>query len=245
MPNTKRIFSEKLWQGAKLYAKSLQDDLKAGKNTARAVEQLKRYNAGRTSNTIAAGYEEDAVNYWLGGGRKAMPSPDDIKARLKGLRKEAREDIPQRTLDVLDSKHAYYHFEDGLICVDQDLSEAYQGLKDLEILKGIWKINGNLYLNNNKLTSLEGCPAIIEGDLIVSSNKLRSLAGAPSYVGGNMDVSWNYELKSDRGVGEVHGELIVDHTPLAPGFDPSNPWGDFGESTAKSRMRAFVESLLV
>ena len=241
----KEILSEKIWQGAKLYAKSLQNDLKANKNTARAAEQLKRYNQGRPNNTIALGYEDDAAEYWANGGRKVMPTKDDIKQHLARIKTESRSDIPQLTLDMLDSKNVRYHFDNGRLCVDQDLSEAYQGLKDLTVLEGIWKINGTLFLNNNKLKDLVGCPEYIEGDLIVSANKLVSLEGAPVFIGGKLDVSWNYNLDELNGIETVKGEIVFDHTPLDPEFDPLNPLGDYDESTkTTSRMRVLAESIL-
>jgi hypothetical protein len=45
-------------------------------------------------------------------------------------------------------------------------------------------VGGGFYCDNNKLTSLEGCPKSVCGDFYCHSNRLTSLEGCPKSVGG-------------------------------------------------------------
>ena len=56
---------------------------------------------------------------------------------------------------------------------------------------GNW-IHMNLYLNNNKLQSLIGCPQEGIYDLFLCNNKLKTLNGAPKSIAGTIDLSDNF-----------------------------------------------------
>jgi hypothetical protein len=55
--------------------------------------------------------------------------------------------------------------------------------KDLTSLEGCPKIvNGNFYCDHNKLTSLKGCPEEVKGRFYCSNNNLTSLEGSPKKI---------------------------------------------------------------
>ena len=66
----------------------------------------------------------------------------------------------------------------------------------------------NFYCSNNKLTSLEGAPSVVNNDFYCSNNNLTSLEGAPSVVKGNF-YCYSNNLTSLAGihkiVKEIHG----------------------------------------
>jgi len=53
------------------------------------------------------------------------------------------------------------------------------------------KVNGNVIINKNGLTSLKNMPSIITGNFSVSDNKLTTLENFPKSVGGSIDISNN------------------------------------------------------
>ena len=62
----------------------------------------------------------------------------------------------------------------------------------------------------NKLTSLEGAPQEVGGNFNCHNNQLTSLKGAPQKVGGYFDCTYNPNLQSLDGIGEVEGNIIKD-----------------------------------
>src|SRR5271157_4065029 len=52
-------------------------------------------------------------------------------------------------------------------------------------------VEGHFYFRNNKLSSLIGCPIIVDGDFAISSNQLISLEGCPKYVYGDFSCYYN------------------------------------------------------
>ena len=85
---------------------------------------------------------------------------------------------------------------------------------DLTSLKGCPKIvEGNFCCSNNKLTTLEGSPQMIGGEFICSNNPLVSLRGIPSKVN-ELDCS-HCELESLDGAPEiVSGSFLCSHNKL-------------------------------
>jgi len=82
-------------------------------------------------------------------------------------------------------------------------------------------ISGSLRLDNNTLTSLEGCPEVVPGFFDCSDNHLTSLVGGPTHVGaqlGNMGYyaamfTQAHPLQSLDGLPEtVAGTLYVSYT---------------------------------
>jgi hypothetical protein len=86
-------------------------------------------------------------------------------------------------------------------------------------------ISGNLRVNNNTLTSLEGCPQVVPGFFDCSDNHLTNLVGGPTHVGGQMAgldhysalFTQDHPLQSLDGLPEsVAGILFVSYTPKLP-----------------------------
>lgn len=55
--------------------------------------------------------------------------------------------------------------------------------------------SGNFNCSNCDLTTLEGCPEIVDGDFNCSFNKITSFKGCPKEVKGNFWCSGNHDLK--------------------------------------------------
>lgn len=72
------------------------------------------------------------------------------------------------------------------------------------------EIDGGFECYKNKLTSLKGAPEKVRWDFDCYSNKLTSLKGAPQYIGGYFDCTYNPDLSSLEGIGEVEGEIYKD-----------------------------------
>ena len=63
--------------------------------------------------------------------------------------------------------------------------------------------DGNIFIYNEDLDSLEGAPKIVSGYFYCSSNNLTSLEGAPREVHGNFDCSINQKLESLEGAPKI------------------------------------------
>lgn len=86
--------------------------------------------------------------------------------------------------------------------LESQLSENTYKLTFSERFGATWQVDkytGNLYCDNNKLTSLEGCPKSITGTFSCSKNNLITLEGAPQKVGGGF-YCVNNKLTSLKGV---------------------------------------------
>ena len=81
----------------------------------------------------------------------------------------------------------------------------------LSSLEGAPQIVGGYFdCSRNQLTSLEGAPKKIGRNFYCYSNQLTSLEGAPQEVGGNFDCTYNPNLHSLEGIGEVKGKIYKD-----------------------------------
>ena len=81
----------------------------------------------------------------------------------------------------------------------------------LTSLKGApQKVDWIFDCSDNQLTSLEGAPQEVGGNFNCHSNQLTSLKGAPKTVGGYFDCTYNPNLQSLDGIGEVEGNIIKD-----------------------------------
>ena len=72
------------------------------------------------------------------------------------------------------------------------------------------EVGGYFDCHNNRLTSLKGAPQKVGRKFVCSDNKLTSLEGAPQEVDGDFDCSYNPNLHSLDGIGEVKGKIIKD-----------------------------------
>jgi len=68
-------------------------------------------------------------------------------------------------------------------------------------------ITGGFHCDNNKLTSLRGCPYSLSGSFMCSFNKLVNLKNGPTVVKQSYGASYD-ELESLEGIGEIIGESI-------------------------------------
>jgi hypothetical protein len=85
--------------------------------------------------------------------------------------------------------------KDGSIDVSGDVNLSYKGLSELPLK--FRNITGDFFCDNNKLTSLEGCPQSV-GHFFCSYNQLKTLEGSPQSVDGYFSCSYN-QLSSLEG----------------------------------------------
>jgi len=84
--------------------------------------------------------------------------------------------------------------------------------KELANVRGI--TDGDLRVNNNRLTSLKNSPDNIEGSVFAADNELETLEGGPSMVDGDFKVNKN-NLKNLKGLPEhISGDLHINMNPL-------------------------------
>ena len=143
-------------------------------------------------------------------------SPDEVKqrkAKYPEMRlKEIIDEILSRS-----TKNA-----DGTIDIEGDVDlritnsfiisdDSSLNLKELPNLN-INKVNGSFNCSNNKLTSLKGCPKIINDDFECGGNQLTSLKGCPKEVNGDF-ICWNnkkeFTKEEVRQYCNVKGEIDV------------------------------------
>ena len=72
------------------------------------------------------------------------------------------------------------------------------------------RVTGYFDCSKLGLTSLKGAPTEVGGNFLCYKNKLTSLEGTPQTVGGNFDCSYNPNLHSLEGIGEVKGKIFKD-----------------------------------
>jgi hypothetical protein len=78
----------------------------------------------------------------------------------------------------------------------------------------IASVKGDLFMQDNKLTSLEGCPRKVPGDFQCGGNKLTTLEGGPDWVGEDYYCYGN-KLKDLRGAPSYVGnDFYAYHNPL-------------------------------
>lgn len=107
--------------------------------------------------------------------------------------------ITKEEKDNIDSTCSKYRIknytinQDGSIDVDGDVDLASRVLTELPLKFN--KVSGNFFCNNNRLTTLIGCPNIVSGNFYCTYNHLESLVGCPSEVGGKFNC-YNNQLTS-------------------------------------------------
>ena len=95
----------------------------------------------------------------------------------------------------------------GQHTVDVDGDVFLDNKKLTKIPLKFGKITGSFYCNKNKLTSLEGCPSEVGGDFDCSSNELSSLKGCPSEVGQMFNCCKNKLTSLEGCPSEVGGDF--------------------------------------
>ena len=91
---------------------------------------------------------------------------------------------------LLDWDIDYTKRDDGVIIVEGDIHIPRKGLTKLPDLSKVI-VKGDFWCHENKLTSLEGCPAFIGKSFCCSNNQLTSLKGAPVTVNGSFACAEN------------------------------------------------------
>jgi hypothetical protein len=93
------------------------------------------------------------------------------------------------------------------------MNEIEKSVSDLG--PAVWTENRSIYdLSDNRLTSLEGCPAFMETSIRASYNYLVDLMGAPTHIGGFLNVSDN-RITTLLGCPEtIDGSFFCHNNPL-------------------------------
>ena len=101
-----------------------------------------------------------------------------------------------------------------LVDADVNLSHGFfeEIPKELAKVRGI--TDGDLIVNDNRLTSLKNSPTNVEGSVFATDNGLETLEGGPSIVDGDFKVNKN-NLKNLKGLPEhISGDLHINMNPL-------------------------------
>src|SRR6185369_7179398 len=77
----------------------------------------------------------------------------------------------------------------GVTNVHGDLRLDSKDLYEIPTIYG--KVTGHCIVGNNRLTSLKGCPRIVEKGFYCYQNELTSLDGCPEWVGGDFSCGHN------------------------------------------------------
>ena len=96
------------------------------------------------------------------------------------------------SIEEICEKHELQNYvinDDGSIDVDGNVYLDNRKLTKLPLKFN--KVTGNFNCYSNELTSLEGCPKEVGGDFHCSTNKLTDLKGSPKKIGGDFECSYN------------------------------------------------------
>lgn len=78
----------------------------------------------------------------------------------------------------------------------------------------IYKVNGNVYVTRQGLTTLENMPEVVTGDFNCSHNNLQNLNGLPKQIGGNLNISFN-KIKSLSTIqSDIKGNFICSNNQI-------------------------------
>jgi hypothetical protein len=120
-----------------------------------------------------------------------------------------------------------YDVKTGLVMVDGNFMGEEKGLRGFNGIR-FGSVTGDFICSNNQLTSLQGCPQIVDGNFLCDTNRLTSLEGAPEQVGRDFHCG-NNSLTSLAGSPEQTGRDFLcgnnSLTSLVGG--PSEVGGDF------------------
>jgi hypothetical protein len=106
-------------------------------------------------------------------------------------------------------KHKYRIIKNKYIIGDNTIILANSNIKQFPEFINFSYINGGFHCENNDLTSLRGCPKLVQGSFFCSANYLKSsgLIGGPKEVEGSYGAS-NCELESLEGIAQKIQESI-------------------------------------
>lgn len=102
--------------------------------------------------------------------------------------------------------------EDLSVDVDGAVILNNLGLTELPVQFNI--IKTSLYLNDNKLTTLKGCPRQLGGHFIIDHNELVSLEYCPEIIKGNFDCKYNKLESLEYGPKTVGRDYVCSHNYL-------------------------------
>jgi hypothetical protein len=78
----------------------------------------------------------------------------------------------------------------------------------------IHKVNGNVHVTRQALTTLENMPEIVTGDFNCSHNNLQNLNGLPKEIGGNLNISFN-KIKVLKNIqSDIKGNFICSNNQI-------------------------------
>jgi len=124
--------------------------------------------------------------------------------------------IPEQQDRVKEIKKRMFDDPSIGLLVDADVNLSH-GLfeeipKELANVRGI--TDGDLIVNDNRLTSLKNSPTNVEGSVFAANNQLETLEGGPSMVDGDFKVNKNKHLKNLKGLPEhISGDLHINMNP--------------------------------
>lgn len=114
---------------------------------------------------------------------------------------------------------------DGSIDVDGFVNISNTDLKSLPIKFN--KVSEYFYCNNNKLTTLEGCPKEVGGSFCCNDNDLTSLKYSPTYVGDNFSCALNKITSLEYCPTEMNDFNCASNKLTSLEYCPQDVWGYF------------------
>lgn len=102
--------------------------------------------------------------------------------------------------------------EDLSVDVNQTVVLTNSDLKELPVQFN--SIQGALYLNNNKLITLKGCPKKVNSHFIIEHNELVSLEHCPEIIGGHFECHYNKLESLKHGPKSVGRNYVCSHNYL-------------------------------
>jgi hypothetical protein len=116
--------------------------------------------------------------------------------------------------------------DDSSIDVDGDVDLYDKNLDKIPLKFG--RVSGRFLCNNNKLTSLEGCPKWVGEYFYCYKNELESLEFCPDYVGGDFNCVYNKLTSLEFCPKSISGKFSFNHNKLKSlKFCPEYVGGEF------------------
>lgn len=114
------------------------------------------------------------------------------------------------------SKHKYRISKDKKIIGDDTIILSGMNIGDFPEFINFGHINGGFHCDNSNMTSLRGCPRLVQGSFFCSRNMLKgdSLIGGPQQVIGSYAAS-DCGLESLEGIAfKIEGDIYIDGNSL-------------------------------
>ena len=118
---------------------------------------------------------------------------------------------------VLMNVKNYVINDDLTVDVNSRVDLSFKDLKDVPIKFN--KIEGDFNCSDNNLTSLEGCPTVINGGFHCGFNNLTSLKGCPTVINGGFHCSNNYLTSLECCPKEVNGNFSCNNNNRLISFE--------------------------